>query len=567
MKKTIKKNFKKLFAMVTASVLAVFVMSFASCAQSADDSKDDKVETPAKKDAEDAGEDDAENKGEEPVSDPVIAEVIKMLSIPETLENNMPLKLPNKITVDSTTVTIAWSSSDPAIIDNNGSVTPKAGKDEDTVTLTAVFMYDDVTVTKKYTVKVFQTYKIYAATALKNINIEYEATYAYEVIKVPYYDKIDDKTNVEFTYTSSDERSVKPYTSNDYLKITKDLTAKTVTVTVEADCNGAKASKDFTIEVPAVTSFRENYFKDNEYTISNGYSEIIFDMGNKEFTSIDYETDGSKDGKKYSFEFGDEPGQLIVTTIAMMGGNLVVLGADPDKWYTRDDLAELLGGMLYQFDALAKNPPKSYSDLEDELEKLGMGPDGIAYIMSGIGGEATDTEEVQKANMSAFLSAYLQSMLESNGVQSLEEYIEVGLKQFLATEPDGDVCGYSVNQADYYTAKGQKKYPSGGYIDIRTLYNSKENWFNQCGSFCYYEYETIQGSDTQAYDYRLRCREDMEVEIRWHSVEVEGSFNSNYTEFNAENGDKYTITDKKDGTVTVSNGSKTLTLEFDGKIL
>ncbi len=559
--KTSKNKFKNVFLMVAATVLAVFLLSFASCTANVDDKEDDKVETPAKDNVEDSGETpdeggSGENTEETPVINPVIAEAIAKISIPETVEDAAALTLPSSITVDSSSVTVAWSSSDTSIIDNAGHVTPKTGKEEDTVTLTAVFVYNGITETKTYTVKVYQTLKVLVASALKQVTLTYTpSAYVYETITLPSSVQIDGK-DVHFTYKSSDKRFVRPYDGNDGLAIIKDLKAKTVKVTAEAKYGEAVATKEFTLEIPAFTNFREDYYKDPNCTQKNGRKEIIFDMENKTITSIRYYETSSSEGKKYSFEFGKEPGQIIATTTAIMGYGF----GEPDKWYTMEGIRETIGGMLYQFDALAKNPPETYAALEAELKNIGMENDVLVEFMNDLGANPSDSEDVQKQKIRAFLPNYLQGFFTLYGVKDIEEYIEYGLATMFISFPNGDVCEYIYAQADYSSDKSQIIYPTGGNIFINTLYNNKASWFNQCGRYAYY--------DQNGKTYSLDCRYGME--ITWVGEDVSGSFNDDYTKFTSAvdeehpNSVEYTITDHKDGTVTVEVGGNSYILEFEG---
>lgn len=501
--------------------------------------------------ADDNGGDNQGNTQEIPVDDPVIAAAIEKITIPETVEKSCTLVLPSSVAVEEQNVTVAWSSSDTSVINTAGTVTPKAGGEEDKVTLTAVFIHDGKTYKKAYSVAVWQEGKFVVNSALNQVSFDYTpASYAYQTVTVPSSVTIAGQ-NVSVAYTSSDESAVNTDSASfGRMYVTKDLTEKTVTLTATVSYNGASASKEFPLTVPACTEFEEDYYNDDTMT---GYSKISFDMENKTVISEHKYSNSDLTSKKYSFEFGEEPGQLVLTFVAVKGEPYC---ADKDKWYTEDDLYELCDGLTAQLKALSENPPETYEALGEAFELLGMDEEDFWDTLDEMGASKNDSEEQQKTVCAQFVEAIVQMSLEQAGVDTLDEYTSVAVKQMLGAEADGDIFKYSITKTDYSTDNCKKIYPNGADIRAEAVYDSTRSWFDQYGSYRI-------STDNNEY-FCIYCNNGRE--LCWENKYIEGSYNEDHTEFTSSVG-TFTLVDTKDGVVAVSDGSRTCYLNFEGKNL
>ena len=198
-------------------------------------------------------------------------------------------------------------------------------------------------------------------SALKYVSINYTASYAYETVTVPYLVDAGGGNCVTVEYKSSDESVVNTASASfGWIYVTKDITAKTVTVTATASFGGASVSKEITVEVPACTEFEEDYYSSDTMT---GYTKTSFDMENKTVISERKHSDSSISAKKYSFEFGENPGQLIVSFVAVKGESYC---EDKNKWYTKDELLYSVPSVTQMLAAEADGTVFEYSIMKTD---------------------------------------------------------------------------------------------------------------------------------------------------------------------------------------------------------
>ena len=106
--------------------------------------------------------------------------------------------------------------------------------------------------------------------------------------------------------------------------------------------------------------FEEDYYSSDTIT---GYTQTSFDIENKTVISERMHSDSSISAKKYSFEFGENPGQLIVSFVAVKGESYC---EDKNKWYTKDELLYSVPSVTQMLAAEADGTVFEYSIMKTD---------------------------------------------------------------------------------------------------------------------------------------------------------------------------------------------------------
>ncbi len=479
----------------------------------------------------------------------------------------------NSITLPATVpgysaVTINWTSSNSTIIDaKTGTVTHQEGTGNDVVTLTATLTYDGKIKTKEYSVKVTQKDKELTddeiLEAAKNeVVINYSGKNFFEELAIPETVEVNGKTvNIAFEIPEDSVNAKLNWKGN--VEIEKDIIEQTATIILTLSYNEKTTTKDVSITVPAATEFI--YYG---YGYSSGELQqtetIIFNPSTKTLTK-EASWIGSEDfGTQYSYEvLGNHKIKVTTTKVKSRG-----------KWSTLEEMAEEYTSMFSEMIKLMKNPPSTYSELYESakaiyLSKAGEGAsymdeeEFLEMIGKSLGASKDDDAAKQAAVINEYMSAYTAEMGLSKDY-TIDDFIADEIENLLSRYPKNAVYSY-----EFYNQKDNTKaYPNGASIKFEYQFDNTKTWYNQIGRFYYYDYNT--------YDSFAVYSKSSYINIK--GEEYNGKWDKNYTTFTATSDSKdnplskpfsITVTDNKDGTVTISGGILTepVKLNFEGSSL
>lgn len=487
------------------------------------------------------------------MSDELIPSVVTGNSI--TLPKNVP---------GYSDVKITWTSSDSEIINvSTGTVTHQEGTGDDVVKLTATLAYGGKTNTKEYSVKVTQKDKELTDAeileAAKNeVVINYLGEKFFEELAIPETVEVNGKTvNIAFEIPEDSVNAKTNWKGN--VEIEKDIIEQTAKIILTLSYNEKTTTKDVSITVPAATEFIYN-----EYGYSSGELQrtetIIFNPSTKTLTREASWIGYAGTGTQYSYEvLGNHKIKVTTTKVKSRG-----------KWSTLEEMAEEYTSMYTEMIKLMKNPPSTYSELYESAKAvyLSNAGEGDSYMneeefLEMLGASKDDNEAKQKAVIQAYMSKYAESMGLSDDY-TIDDLIADKIENLLSRYPKNAVYSYQFwDQKD-----NTKSYPNGASIYIVSQFDNTKTWYNQTGRFYYYDYNT--------YDSFTVYSKSSYINIK--GEEYNGKWDKNYTTFTAtsDSDDKplnnpfsITVTDNKDGTVTISGGILTepVKLNFEGSSL
>ena len=482
--------------------------------------------------------------------------------IPSVVTGNS-ISLPTTVSGYSD-VTITWTSSDSEIINTaTGAVTHKEGSDYDVVTLTATLTYGGKTKTKEYSVMVTQKDKELTddeiLEAAKNeVVINYSGENFFEELEIPETVKVNGKTvNIAFAIPEDSVNAKTNWKGN--VEIEKDIIEQTAKIILTLSYNEKTTTKDVSITVPAATEFIYNGYDYSSDELTQTET-ITFDPSTKTLTREASWIGYVGTGTQYSYEvLGNH--KIKVTTIKVKSRG---------KWSTLEEMAEKYTSMYTEMIKLMKNPPSTYSELYESFKAvyLSNAGEGASYMSEGeflkmLGASKDDNEAKQKAVIQAYMSNYAESMGLSDDY-TIEDLIADEIENVIGSYPKNAVYSYKFcDQKD-----NTKSYPNGASINFEYQFDNTKTWYNQTGRFYYYDYNT--------YDSFTVYSKSSYINIK--GEEYNGKWDKNYTTFTATSDSNdnplsepfsITVTDNKDGTVTISGGILTepVKLNFEGSSL
>ena len=477
-------------------------------------------------------------------------------------------KSDNSITLPSTVtgfsnVSVSWVSSNTTIITTDGTVTHQDGTGQDSVTLTATLTYNENSAKKTFTVIVYQNSKELTddevlAAAKAKFTFSYDKTLAYQEIEFPETITVD-SNSVAVSCSSSNTKVIA--ISAGYAYITQQFSEKTVTLSQTFSYNGKTSTQELSVTVPAVTKFE--YIEENS-TKRTTY-EITFDPTSKIgiYTEKKVYTDETKadsiEKTKFTYSLDEENEQITITLTALYSDET------DGKWISVDELPNFYLNLVSEiytnlFDALlAAEDEPTYENLyafalifndkteeEYSYEKFLTDND-----FSKDDSTTTVTENVTKS------IDLIKTLLQIEDVSSAKEAILAELSKNIALSflslPNNTVYDYEVLLSTVYAS-----YPTGQYFKkLRACYDSSKEWYAQCGVYKNSEnYSEVSISD-----------DDFSFNNNYYDYD-DGEWNESFTTFtytdDEDNETTFTFTDNKDGTLTVSDGTTTLTLNFEG---
>ncbi len=457
-------------------------------------------------------------------------------------------------------VKITWTSSNSEIINvSNGAVTHQEGTGNDVVTLTATLTYAGKTKTKEYSVKVTQkntelTDDEILEAAKSEVVIKYSGENFLEELAIPETVEVNGKT-VNLTFAIAED-SVNAKTNwKENVEIEKDIIEQTAKIILTLSYNEKTTTKDVSIIVPAATEFIHY-----GYGYSSGELQqtetIIF---NPSTTTLTREVRwiGSEDfGTQYSYEvLGNHKIKVTTTKVKSRG-----------KWSTLEEMAEEYTSMYTEMIKLMKNPPSTYSELYESAKAiyLSNAGEGASYMdeeefLEMLGASKDDDAAKQAQVIDDYMSAYTEEMGLSE-TYTIDDLIADEIENILSRYPKNAVYSYQLrNQKD-----NTEFYPNGAWINIEYQFDNTKPWYKQLGRFADDDYENYIYTSSSY--------------IKIKDTEYYGKWDKSKTEFTATSDSKdnplsepfsITVTDNKDGTVTISGGILTepVKLNFEGSSL
>lgn len=471
----------------------------------------------------------------------------------------------NSITLPATVpgysaVTINWTSSNSTIIDTKtGTVTHQEGTGDDVVKLTATLAYDGKTKTKEYSVKVTQKNKELSddeiLEAAKNeVVIKYSGENFLEELAIPETVEVNGKTvNLTFAIPEDSVNAKTNWKGN--VEIEKDIIEQTAKIILTLSYNGKTTTKDVSITVPAATEFIHY-----GYGYSSGELQqtetIIFNPDTKTLTKEESWTDYGDSGTQYSYEvLGNHKIKVTTTKVKSRG-----------KWSTLEEMAEEYTSMFSEMIKLMKNPPSTYSELYESAKAIAG--EGASYMteeqfLEMLGASEDDDAAKQAQIIDDYMSAYTEKMGLSE-TYTIDDLIADEIENILSRYPKNAVYSYQF----WDQKENTKSYPNGAWINIEYQFDNTKPWYNQIGRFYYF--------DNNTYDSFTVYSQSSYIDIK--GEEYNGKWDKNYTTFTATSDSNdnplsktfsITVTDNKDGTVTISGGILTepVKLNFKGSSL
>ena len=457
-------------------------------------------------------------------------------------------------------VKITWTSSNSEIINvSTGTVTHQEGTGDDVVTLTATLTYAGKTKTKEYSVKVSQKDKELTddeilEAAKSEVVIQYSGENFFEELAIPKTVEVNGKTvNIAFAIAADSGNAKLNWKGN--VEIEKDIIEQTAKIILTLSYNGKTTTKDVSIAVPAATEFIHY-----GYGYSSGELQqtetIIFNPSTKTLTReaswIGYEDFGTQ----YSYEvLGNHKIKVTTTKVKSRG-----------KWSTLEEMAEAYTSMYTEMIKLMKNPPSTYSELYESAKAiyLSNAGEGASYMdeeefLEMLGASKDDAAATQSSKINEYIANFFAEMGFSEDY-TIDDLIADEIENVIDRYPKNAVYSYQLwNQKD-----NTESYPNGAWINIEYQFDNTKPWYNQLGSFTDDDYENYIYTSSSY--------------IKIKDTEYYGKWDKNYTTFTAtsDSDDKplsesfsITVTDNKDGTVTISGGILTepVKLNFEGSSL
>ena len=458
-------------------------------------------------------------------------------------------------------VTITWTSSNSTIINaSTGTVTHQEGTGDDIVTLTATLAYGGKTKTKEYSVKVPQkdkelTEEEILEVAKSEVVINYSGENFFEELAIPETVEVNGKT-VNITFTIAADSFGAKLNGNNNVEIEKDIIEQTAKITLTLAYNGKTTTKDVSITVPAVTEIIYYHY---DYSTGELFGTEIFtnNPSTKTFIKEESWTGYGDSGSEYSYELlGNHKIKVTTTKVKSRG-----------KWSTLEAMAEEYTSLYSEMINLMNNPPATYSELYESAKAiyLSTAGEGASYMteeqfLEMLGASKDDDAAKQAEVIKAYMSAYTDAMGLSEEY-TIEDLIADEIANLLSRYPKNAVYSY-----DFWNHKDNpESYPNGVSIGFEYQFDNTKPWYNQFGSFYYYD--SVNYSSFRIYP--------KESNIYLNDTRYKGSWDKNYTTFTAtsDNDGKplsspftITVTDNKDGTVTISGGILTasVNLAFQG---
>ena len=472
----------------------------------------------------------------------------------------------NSITLPATVpgysdVAITWTSSNSTIINaSTGAVTHQEGTVDDVVTLTATLAYGGKTKTKEYSVKVTQkdkelTDEEILELAKTEVVINYSGENFIEELAIPETVEVNGKT-VNITFAIPEDSVCTQLDWDGNIEIVKDLVEQTAKITLTLSYNGKSATKEVSITVPAVTEII-NYHYDSSTGELFGTETFTNNPSAKTFTREESWTGYDDSGAEYSYELlGNNKIKVTTTKVKSRG-----------KWSTLEAMAEEYTSLYSEMINLWNNPPSTYSELYESAKAiyLSNAGDGASYMseeefLELLGASKDDDASTQAAVIQAYMAAYYAAMGLSEDY-TIDDLIADEIANLVSRYPMNAVYTYVFWDKRTYT----KAYPNGVEINFEYQFDNTKPWYNQLGSFYYYDYD--KGASFRIYTNNSY--------IYLNSTEYNGKWDKNHTTFTAtSDGDNnslsspfsITVTDNKDGTITISGGilTESVVLEFQG---
>ena len=524
---------KRIFALITA--LSLFSITVISCGGQDDNN------TPSAKDN-------------------TLSKAYDLLHIQETVTGAETLiTLPQTVS-GYEDVSVTWQSSNTAIIAADGTVTARDGTESDTVTLTATLTYKDDSLTKTFTVTVYQKQKVLTdseivAAAVAKFSFAYAGKYAYEQYEAPSSITVNDKTvTVEYNSTNTEFLNV----SGNKINVYKTLYDNTVTLTVTFKYNEESASNVYEVEIPANTVFAINE-GDNYYERT---AKITFDPSNHTGIIEDSTiyTDGSKDNDvnnaKFTYTLDKDNNQITVTATH-------IYNEDAGEWFTINEVADYMVQTYEKmFDLLEvlENEP-TYQNMYNVMVILDDDAASLSYDewlkKNSLEKDAPAKTQAEAAQgLLAFLKLALNitdsyDKAKEAFLQAIRDQISRSIK---CDTPQNTVCEYEIEYS-----LDHEKYESGAWFKkIQAVYDKSKKWYEQFGKW-------------------KDASNKYEISIAEFVVdgdeEDDGNWNEKFSTFTIEadgEGEEdtiYTIVDNGDGTLTLTvstDSSNPLTLTFNG---
>lgn len=461
-------------------------------------------------------------------------------------------------------VTITWTSSNSTIINaSTGTVTHQEGTGDDIVTLLATLAYGGKTKTKEYSVKVTQKDKELTddeilEAAKSEVVINYSGENFFEKLDIPKTVVVNGKT-IDITFAIAADSVGAKLDLNKNVEIEKDIIEQTAKITLTLAYNGKSATKDVSITVPAATEFK--YYVYNTLSGELNRTEFYtFNPSSKTLTREENWKDYGDSGTEYSYELVGKH-KIKVTAIKVKSRG---------KWSTLDEMVEEYTTMYTGMMNLMTNPPSTYSELYESAKAiyLSSAGEGASYMteeqfLEMLGASEDDDAAKQAQVIDDYMSASAEEMGLSE-TYTIDDLIADEIENILSRYPKNAVYSYQF----WDQKENTKSYPNGVSIGFESQFDNTQPWYKQIGSFYYYDSENYTSD-------RIYPRQS---NIYLNSIEYNGKWDKNYTTFTATS-DEYdkplsspfsiTVTDNKDGTISISGGilTKTVILTFEGRYL
>lgn len=477
---------------------------------------------------------------------------LKSLQLPPSVLNTE-----SKITLPTMLgeVKVTWSSSNKAVIENNGTVHIPDGTDVTKVTLTATLTKGGASKSKEFPVSVYQKNKTLTATeVLDSVAAAALAPSIDEKIDKPQTVTLKQSIKTAGKTIAVSYQSVKKYpkhvqldAGNAVCTVTRDIVDIPAELAATLSCDGETKQLSVPVLIPRIQKFTYNYTEKDKKTVS-------FDGSVLEEMRI-YEKQEDNYGSRYLYAADAEKGTLTLTMTEWYSKG---------KWSTKEDAFEeqrkKVATNMGRIKKVLDDPSfENFKALMDESESKRTPDETIAEIIEKYRTHFPGITETDPAKAMAQFKALTESEKRKGFKAAVQESIQSQKKSANLPE-NASLEDLEKVHLNYYqeffemiyfsdTLYAYKLEPASEsmWLRIQGTYDEKKPWHKQNGG----SWEDSDHNDLSVY-------RNGSATLRANGSRYEGAFNAAYTELT------YTEYSNRIGNETITtkeNGKWTFTLD------
>lgn len=326
----------------------------------------------------------------------------------------------------------------------------------------------------------------------------------------------------------------------------------TETTTGNGSQTGTTGNNSNAIKLPR-THFVWKIYEENELTEQTEYT---FNESSQVLTYNykNYESDYEK-SSQYSYEVLED-NKIKISIYKIKEDN---------KWLTIDELINERAALYSAVLDICNNPPATYAELQTQLNNIQpLSEEEFYQTIKLFGGKKDDDETTQKSVIASFAQAFpaFFNLSEGATIDNIKAQLKADL---LSNYPKQVIFNYNIKENE--NEAEAKNYPEGAWLELEALFDNAKAWYEQYGNF-----NNTENSYSSVSTYNIYV----------NGCDYSGNWDDAYEKFNAKeksywdnnlqktinetDSSVFTVTDNKDGTITLSGDNLTepLTLSFEG---